>query len=253
LGGRKFLARTAAGLTVAAVLTPNLAHAASRPAPRFASSHWGIIYRNVTGGPNAVLRAGPYSRNTIGSGPALVPPPYGVGSLGIIVGTGAEKVSFGNETDFFGLPLRDLNVMKYWVYAGADSLVGVSLPLISIEVNPHLGTSTFTSLNYVPESSVPPSAPPARVPNTWQQYAATAAGSSWYATGSVGTAIGCTIVTTCSYDVLRSRLPNAAVSFSLAITKGHDNPFAGAVDGLQINHTVFDFERTGVFRRAPKP
>ena len=34
------------------------------------------------------------------------------------------------------------------------------------------------------------------------------------------------------------------------VTKGRDNSWQGAVDGLRINGTVFDFEETGVFERA---
>lgn len=249
------LARTALGLTVAGVLTPGAAVAAtSRPLPpAIASSHWGVIYRNTIGGPNAGLRSGPYGRSVINSGPAHIPPPYGLGSLGIIVGSGADKIAFGNETDFAGLPLRRINVLKYWIYAGADSLVGVALPIITIEADPRLGALTFTSLNYSPDTSVPPSTPTVRVPNLWQQYDANASGSSWFATGATGTAIGCTIVVRCSFNVLKSRLPNAVVSLSLGISKGRDTAFAGAVDGLQVNNTVYDFERNGVRRRAPKP
>ena len=249
------LARTATGLTLVGVLTPGVADAAVlRPIPpAVASSHWGIIYRNTIGGPNAVLRAGPYGRSVINAGPANLPPPYGLGSLGIIVGTAADKVAFGNETDFFGVPLRDLRVLKYWVFTGADSLAGISLPIISIETNPRLGALNFASLNYRPDTSVPPSAPAVRVANVWQQFDATAAGNSWNVTGAAGIAIGCTIVTPCSFGVIKSRLPNATVSFSLGISKGRDSAFAGAVDGLQVNHTVYDFERTGVFRRAPRP
>lgn len=250
------LARTALGLTVAGVLTPSAADAAtSRPIPpAIASSHWGVIYRNTFGGsPSADLRGGPYGRSVITSGPAKLPPPYGLGSLGIIVGSGAEKIAFGNETDFFGLPLRDLKVLKYWVFVGADSPVGIFPPLISMEINPRLGALTFASVNFSPDTSVPPSVPAVRVANIWQQFDATAAGNSWYVTGATGTAIGCTIVTRCPFAVIQSRLPNATVSLSLGISKGRDTAFAGAVDGLQVNHTVYDFEQNGVFRRAPKP
>ncbi|MGH3378137.1 MAG: hypothetical protein ACRDP6_25755 [Actinoallomurus sp.] len=248
-------ARTALGLTVAGVLTPGAAVAAtSRPLPpAIASSHWGVIYRNTIGGPNAGLRSGPYGRSAVNSGPANIPPPYGLGSLGIIVGSAAEKIAFGNETDFAGLPLRDIKVLKYWIFVGADSLAGVSLPIISIEANPRLGALTFTSLNFQADFSAPPSIPPVRAANVWQQYAASAGGSHWFATGATGTAIGCTVVNACSFNVLKSRLPNAVVSLSLGISKGRDSAFAGAVDGLQVNNTVYDFERNGVRRRAPKP
>lgn len=218
-----------------------------------ASSRWGIIYRNTIGGPNAVLRAGPYGRTVINTGPANIPPPYGLGSLGIIVGSANDKIAFGDETDFAGIPLRNITVLKYWIYAGGDSLAGINLPIISIEANPRIGTQTFTSLNYVPDFSVPPSAPAVRAPNTWQQYVASAAGSGWFASGATGTLTGCNQITRCSFTTLKSRLPNAVITLSLSISKGRDTPFTGAVDGLQVNRTVYDFEPSGVRQVAPRP
>lgn len=251
----RFLTGIAAGLALAGTLAPDPAVAYPRPLPQaaVASSHWGIVYRNVIGGPNAVLRGGPYGRPLIVGGPATIPPPYGVGSLGIIVGSGADKIEYGNETDFTGVPLQAVNVLKYWVYAGADSLVGVALPVIVMEVDPRVGGQTFSSLVYLPDSSVPPSAPATRLPNTWQQYVASASGSRWFATGATGTLIGCTQITQCSFNTLKSRLPNAVISLSLGISKGRDTAFAGAVDGLQVNRTVFDFEPDGVHRTVPRP
>ena len=34
---------------------------------------------------------------------------------------------------------------------------------------------------------------------------------------------------------------------SVAVVKGRDNFWSGAVDGLRVNDTVVDFEETGVF------
>jgi hypothetical protein len=228
---------------------------AGRPVPpaAFASSTWGVVDRNTFGSPTAILRAGPYSRRAPTDMAATVPPPYGIGSVGITVGSITEKVFFGNETDFAGIPLRDVNVLKYWVYAGVDSLVGVALPNISIEVDPTIGTSTFASLNYVPDTSAVPSAPPARLTNTWQQYDASAAGSRWYSTGSTGTLINCTIVSPCSFNVLKQRLPDAVISSALGISTGRNTVFLGAVDGLQVNNTVYDFEHFGVRKTVPLP
>jgi hypothetical protein len=76
-----------------------------RPVPpgAFSSSKWGVILRNTTGEPTAALRGGPYGRRGPSSLAATIPPPYGVGSLGILVGSVAEKIDFGNETIFAGL------------------------------------------------------------------------------------------------------------------------------------------------------
>jgi hypothetical protein len=251
-----FLARAAVGLVLTATGPLTAMPASAQPSRSdsdpAASSTWGVIGRNTIGEPNAVFRGGPWARRSPTSLSANVPPPYGIGSLGIIVGSGAEKIAFGNETKFANLPLRDIKVLKYWIYAGHDSLSGISLPIISIEANPMVGAITFTSLNYLPDSSVSPSAPAVRLPNVWQQYDATAAGNKWFATGAAGTAIGCTLATPCTFDVLKAQLPNAFVSFSLGFSKGRDTPFVGAVDGLQVNKVVYDFEQKGVRKVKPK-
>ncbi|MFG1694722.1 hypothetical protein [Nonomuraea sp. NPDC049309] len=211
-------------------------------------SHWGIIGRNTIGGPNAVLREGPYGR--IGASfAATQPPPYGHGSLGIIVGSGADKIAWGNEKIFAGKRLSSIKTLKYWVFAGMDSLTGVSLPNITIEVDPNVGPADYTSLVYLPDTSTSPSAPTTREVNRWQQYDASADGSKWYATGATGGAITCTQATPCSFTELKNKLPDAVISLSLGISKGRDNPFIGAVDGLQVNRTVYDFEFRGVRTR----
>jgi hypothetical protein len=227
-----------------------------RPVPpaAFSSPKWGVILRNTTGEPTAALRGGPYARSGPSSLAATIPPPYGVGSLGILVGSFAEKIDFGNETIFGGLPLRDINVLKYWIYAGQDVPSVPSLPIISIEVNPMRAGIGYTSLNYAPALSSPPSRPPIVFSNTWQQYDASGAGSGWYATnGTIGAVTGCTQVTPCSFATLKSRLPNAVISLSIGISVGRNAIFAGAVDGLQINRTVYDFEPFGVRRTVPRP
>ena len=38
---------------------------------------------------------------------------------------------------------------------------------------------------------------------------------------------------------------------SVAVSKGRDYFWSGAVDGLRVNDTVFDFEERGVFTAAP--
>ncbi|MEU6717883.1 hypothetical protein ABZ897_40995 [Nonomuraea sp. NPDC046802] len=218
------------------------------PQDSFFSEKWGIIGRNTLGGPNAVLRDGPYGRRTARFA-ATQPPPYGDGSLGIIVGSGNDKIAFGNETIFAGDRLSSIHTLKYWVFAGVDSLTGVILPNITIEVDPNVGTADYTSLVFMPNSSTSPSAPATPVPNVWQQYDASATGSKWFATGATGTTIACTQATPCSFADLKTKLPNAVISYSLGISKGRDTPFIGAVDGLQVNSTVYDFEFSGVRTR----
>ncbi|MGW0808243.1 hypothetical protein [Nonomuraea sp. NPDC002799] len=218
----------------------------SAPAPG-----WGVIGRNTLGGPNAVLRDGPYGRTSV-TFPATQPPPYGDGSLGLIVGSGADSISFGNERTFAGVRLSSINTLRYWIFAGHTSLDGITLPNITIEADPNLGGATFTSLVYLPDRSASPSAPEMPFPGVWQRYDAHTAGSSWFATGATGPEIDCTQAVPCSFATLKSRLPNAVISFSLGIGKGRDTRFVGAVDGLQVNQTIYDFEFTGVRSRRAR-
>ncbi|MFC4590819.1 hypothetical protein [Sphaerisporangium corydalis] len=177
-----------------------------------------------------------------------MPPPYGVGSLGLIVGGSPDKIAFGDETDFAELRVSDLTTLKYWAYAGTDSPADVTVPGLSIEVDPNVGTEAQATLVYLPDTSTSPSAPATRLPNTWQQYDAGAAGGQWYATGATGTLVNCTLATPCSFGDLKARLPDAVITLSLGFTE--DSAFIGALDGLQVNNTLYDFEPGGVRKLA---
>lgn len=208
----------------------------SRPSRR-ARTTGGIIGRNTLGGPNAVLREGPYGR-TSPTFAATQAPPHGTGSLGIIVGSGNDKIAFGNETIFANTRLSSIRTLRYWVFAGVDSLTGVVVPNITIEVDPNVGTSNYTSLVYLPNISTAPSAPTTPAPNVWQRYDAGATGNQWYATGTTGTTIGCTQATPCSFAQLKERLPDAVVSLSLGISKGRDTSFRPANSGWTLGRTA---------------
>jgi hypothetical protein len=68
---------------------------------------WGVIGRNTLGSPNAVYRVGLYGRNRTSNPSADLPPPYGTGSLEIIVDNGTDKIAFCNEMDFAELPISE--------------------------------------------------------------------------------------------------------------------------------------------------
>jgi hypothetical protein len=216
-----------------------------------------VIGRNTIGSPTAYFRVGPWGR-TAGSYAATVKPPFGDGSLGIHVGHGgttatAEKLAFGNEATFADLPLRNLTSLGYWLFAGEDTLPGHSVPGLAIEANPDANGKTYTTLTYLPESSVAPSQPSPRTANTWQRYDAMAAGAKWESSADLdpNTTL-CDAGTGCTWAQLVAMTgPNARVSFSLAITKGRDNEFTGAVDGLEVNGTTYDFEPEGVRVATP--
>ncbi|MDX6744097.1 hypothetical protein [Actinocorallia sp. A-T 12471] len=221
------------------------------------SDKWGVIGRNTLGSPVADLRFGPWGRTSATSA-ATQAPPYGRGSLGLEVAAGpdptvvtnAEKVAYGNETDFAGLRLRDIRTVRYSIFAGMDSIDGVALPGIAFEVDPNLNdTVNYSTLGYLPHLSTAPSSPSPRLPNRWQEYDAAADGSQWFATGQTGADSGCILADPCTFAELKLALPNAVVTYSVQFQKGRDNAFVGAVDGLRLNNTVYDFEYNGVRKR----
>lgn len=231
------------------VMAAGLAAVVQTPAEARPSDRWGVIGRNSSGSPVAELRSGPYGR-PFDEYPALQPPPFGQGSLGLTVAAG-EKVAFGNETDFAGTPLQRIRSVKYWIYTGVDAGTSTILPSFSMELNPGIEGLPYTTLVYLPNSSLTPSSPPSLRRNVWQLFDATAPGNRWgVSRDTPGGAIGCTFDSPCTLDVIKSRIPNAMVSLSVAIQKGTDDAFRGAVDGLQINNVLFDFERSGVRKRV---
>ena len=169
-----------------------------------------------------------------------------MGSLGIRTGAGTDKASFGNQVDFAGDTLASINTVKYAVYTtGENRAISVgNLPNVSFEVDPNGPTNTaspnFSTLNFVPVDAAA---------NAWTTIDASTA-KQWYLTGAAGTATGCNQTTYCTLAEVKTALPDATI-FTAQIGKGRDNVFSGAVDGLQINGDVFDFEPTGVVTTTP--
>ncbi|GGO15241.1 hypothetical protein GCM10010116_30580 [Microbispora rosea subsp. aerata] len=245
----KFLACAASGVAVAGAFTVCTTDSASAKRAQFSDEPWGVIYRNTSGNPNAVLRVGPWGRTSPTDIAATQQPPFGIGSLGLIVGGDTDHIQFGNETDFAGTRLADINTLRYWIFTGVDVDVfpSINRPNLSLEIDPNRPeTGDYSSLVYLPNSSTAPSAPSTPFPNIWQQYDASAAGSQWYLT-QPGTLTTCTQANPCSFAELKALLPDAVITYSVAINKGsNDGPFHGAVDGLQINNFTYDFEPQGV-------
>ena len=211
----------------------------------YVGPHWGAIARGTIGSAVAALRSGPF----VGS----QGPPFGIGSLGIGVSDNAlagpdpaERASFGNEVDFIGRPLADISEIGFHVFQTAEnaSVSAGNLPNITFEINPNLAStpSGFSSLVFQPS-------PPAAL-SVWSSYRdGAAAGSEWRLTGAAGTETGCTIAMPCDWDGIQSALDDGAPGatiFTLAVTKGRDFSWAGAVDGLRVNNTIYDFEPFGV-------
>jgi hypothetical protein len=221
----------------------------------FKNPQWGIITRNHIGSAVADLRGGPFG--TFGVEGEQASPPYGEGSLGIAVsdnamsGTHEEKAAFGNEIDFYGDPVSGVQEVGFHVFQTNENHTRApeNLPSIQFEIDPNLETSTsnYSTLVYNPE----PVADENR--NRWSPYIDGTESGDWGLTGGAGTATGCDQnANRCSWSELQDALDDGgdeATIYTLAITKGRDHAWVGAVDGLRINDTIYDFEPLGVFER----
>jgi Collagen triple helix repeat (20 copies) len=216
----------------------------------YSGAHWGLIDRNVMGSPVGALRSGPFE----GTGPGSAPP-LGDGSLGLAVKDGTEKVAFGNEKDFVADKVTGVTAVGFQVFwTGEDKTANANnLPNITFEVDP-TGPAETTGLNYSSMVFVPNGA--ALPTNRFNAIDATdSAAGWWYFTGATGTALGCTqAAPLCSFDDLQTKVattyPNMSV-LSLAVGKGRDYLWNGAIDALRYNGSVYDFEPFGVVTRTP--
>ncbi|MFD4603642.1 hypothetical protein ACFWPQ_37150 [Streptomyces sp. NPDC058464] len=254
--------RSALGVTVAALVAivaasavPGAASAVPAGGNYGRSAHWGVITRNTIGSPVAALRDGPFV--PVAVRPELAHPPYGHGSLGIEVAdhstslsTPSETVHFGNEVDFYGAPVLRLHQVGFHVFQTGEN-VGyghgiVNMPNIRFEINPNLSSSgaTYSSMVWNP--------PDSPVTNQWSGYLDATTTGGWWLTGNAGTATGCTLATQCTFPQLMTALNDGGaepVIYTAGVSKGRDFMWIGAVDGLRINETVFDFEPGGVRAR----
>jgi hypothetical protein len=221
-------------------------------------AHWGLITRNTIGSAVGDLRSGPYGSFGVDqTDPAHAKPPLGTGSLGLQVsdnamsgGTPQEKVSFGNEVDFFGDQVQNLTAIGYRVFQTSENAAinPSNLPNITLEIDPNVGTSNYTSMVWVPNPI------PSGQLDRWSDFQSAAHTGQWYFTGSAGTVTGCNQTTMCTFANAKQSLvtnnngqnPVGGSIYTVAIAKGRDNAWVGAVDGLRINGTRYDFEAYGV-------
>ena len=214
--------------------------------------HWGVITRNTIGSAVADLRSGPYG--SFGVTGILSRPPRGTGSLGIQVSDNAttqspasEKVAYGNEVDFLGNPVSGLARVALNVFQTEENadINPRNMPNITLEINPHVAGKTYTSMVWVPDA--------APWVNRWSGPINAATTGNWYFTnGTVAAATGCDQTLTCSFSDAQSALvaqndgSGAASIYTVAVSKGRDDEWVGAVDALRINNTIYDFETDGV-------
>jgi hypothetical protein len=218
------------------------------------SDHWGVITRNTIGSPVAALRDGPFG--SFGVTGSYARPPYGTGSLGIEVADSSttlsppsEKVDFGNEVDFYGDPVLGLNQVGFHVFQTNENVTyggPGNLPNIRFEINPNLTAApatTYSTLVWVPDPVAVASL------NQWSPYIEATTTGKWFLTGNAGTVTGCNQNNMCTFQQVKVALSDGGavpVVYTVAVGKGRDNLWAGAVDGLRINRTIYDFEADGV-------
>jgi hypothetical protein len=190
-------------------------------------TNWGTVLRNTIESADTTLRQGPG---------ALANVPLGKGSLEINVANSASKAAYGNEVDFAGAALSTVGSPSFSVYQTGENngISAGNLPNIAIEVL-STGTAGYSTLNFVPTK--------AAASNAWTSY--TAADGYWYFTGGVGTSTSCGSANQCTLAQVKAAVPNAKI-ISVAISKGRDSAWHGAVDKLVVGTTTYDFEARGV-------
>jgi hypothetical protein len=216
----------------------------------YVGENWSIIDHNVIGNGASYLRAGPDNA------------PLGQGSLGIRTGAGTDAASFGNQVDFAGLKVSDITEIGFSVFTtGENSGKGPNnMPSIKLEIDHDVvNSSNYTTLVYAPDNTTA----------GWTDLdAANDPGKHWGFTGSFFNPSGDPATTAarcginggrCTFAEIQQYLADnhdasqgpAVVTYSVAVGKGRDYAFSGAVDALRINDQVFDFEPFGVYTRTP--
>jgi hypothetical protein len=223
------IVNAAGGVDVLVDLNGYYVPAAAASVP--SAGNWGVNDRNTQGSPVAQLRSGPLK------------PPVGSGSLNLSVAKG-EKAAYGNEVDFFNTPLA-LNAVGFYVYNVSENINNSpnNVPNIAFEIDPNLAAypqKNFSTLVFIPPVTAP----------GWSNYIDGTTTGKWGLTGSEFNDVPCGINNSlCSYAQMKAFLNDggkAPTLLTVAITKGNDFEWHGAVDGLRINNTVYDFEEYGV-------
>ena len=189
----------------------------------------------------------------LGADGGVVAPPYGEGSLGIEVMAGEalaskEKAAYGNEVDFAGENFLELTDVGFHVFTTGENFSrGEPMPVINIEIDPNLdhpSADDYTTATWVPDDVAE------EYRNTWSPYIDATANGEWFLSGGEGIATGC--ADGCSWDELIEKLDDgdeAPTILTVAVGKGRDTGFVGAVDGLRLGDTIYDFEPFGVVER----
>ena len=203
------------------------------------AGNWGIVNRNTIGSPIAILRSGPFT------------PPVGKGALNLTVKDGTEKVAFGNEVDFAGDLVEDLQDVGFHVYTtGENSRQGARRTCRASRSRSTRTRATvrhYSSLVFMPDEL-------AREPVERLHRRHDDRHLGRHRQRVDGPQVPQHTGAGCTFAELMDYLDDGgepATILTAAVTKGRDSAWQGAVDGLRINDTVFDFEETGVFTTTP--
>lgn len=208
--------------------------AAGSPAPTVTfDTAWGQLTRNEFGSPTAVL--GQHS-----------PEADGDGSLILATSGPEEKAEFAT-TEFEGLPVANISSLTYeaFVTDGDYAISPENGINVQIEVDPHLGGKSYSSLVYNPG--------PITAVDGWATIDTvgpqTGLGGWYFTNGAVAEATHCGQAGGehfCTLAEVQNAAPEAEVSLSLGLGKGRDHEFQGAADNLVLNGCDFDFTSAGV-------
>ena len=127
------------------------------------------------------------------------------------------------------------------------------MPNIKFEIDPNIGAPApvhnFSTLVFIPDATFP---------GLWSDYIDATTVGLWGGRALCFAGHACDINGgLCDWDTLQTarprRRPRTAI-YTVAVAKGSDSEWHGAVDALQINGTVYDFEEHGVTASAwPAP
>jgi hypothetical protein len=153
-------------------------------------------------------------------------------------------VDFGNEVDFFGDAVSALTAVGFRVFQTGENndISPTNMPNIRLEIDPP-GASTYSTMVWVPGPV------PLTSLNEWSDYIDATTDGAWYFTGSFGNAVPvCNGGSMCTFAAAKAKA-GAATVYSVAVGKGRDNAWVGAIDGLRLNSTITNFESGGVRSR----
>ncbi len=159
--------------------------------------------------------------------------------------------------DFLGDPVLGLTDVGFHVFqTGENADVSPSnLPNITFEIDANLSglpADNYSSLVFVPDAALFSGG------GSWTGYIDATTSGKWYLTGAEGNTspgTGCGQSLTCNFTQVMTALDDGGdepVIYTAAVGKGRDNAWVGAVYGLRINDTIYDFEPLGV-QEIPAP